>query len=312
MAEYQVITGQIKIPTIELSKIRTSARQEKGIQIYTRKDIPKGHTIIPRCQELNNISVDVRRHLLNLDSAGKRIEEAGGRMTLLAMKSPTSYMIVTNQSSLTVIEDCRLIYSKKLSDGGLFDTISSLEDLIYIPHQDFYLIIYNEKIYRKDINEKPHYIYISLQKSHLPGQTLRYSDIQKRLLIAKDDLSISAINLKTKKIEFEVAKNLGNGIEDFKVLGKMDDRVVALTGDGYLLLYKLIYAEKTGLIDHYYRIRLIKERDEQGVSLAISNDNQYVCVELGQDDSPWVCSRMMIFKLDGNTLVLNAALDQYR
>ena len=116
-----------------------------------------------------------------------------------------------------------------------------LNDMIYFPPLDCYLLACYDKIYRKDIDGQHPYLYMELKCGTREGAHFRYSNIHQRLVIAKDCLKISVLSPETKEVEIEVQKNLEGLIQDFRLFGEQEDRVVAITATGFVLLFSLDY-----------------------------------------------------------------------
>ena len=227
----------------------------------------------------------------------------GGFLTYIALKSPSSYMIGTWGQGLKIIENEAQIYSEQLPN-----IYASLADMIYIKPLDCYLLDHDEKIYRKDIDDKPPYIYLDLTCNIRAGASFRYSEIHERLVIIKDWDRIAVVNLQNKEVEIDVEKTIGHNIEDFKLFGENEDRVVSIADDGYILLYSLNYSKKTGALVGHSLVEMIEERDEKPSSVAVCDKNQHVLVDIGKKESPRVCSRMILLTLNEDSFVKKAVI----
>ena len=131
------------------------------------------------------------------------------------------------------------------------------------------------------------------------------------LITNKDCKNISAINLESKQVEIEVEKIVGNYIIDFRLFGEQEEKAIAVTEDGHILLYNLDYNQKTGSVINSFKIELKEERKEEAQSIAVCDKNEYAIVEIGQSESPWVSSRMVIIKIEGDSLIKKAMIDQH-
>ena len=81
------------------------------------------------------------------------------------------------------------------------------------------------------------------------GNCFRFSKINQRLFIASSSLkAISLDNLETKKVEISLNRPIRSFIVDFRVFGEQEDRVLAVTQFGHLILYKVDYVYKTAKI----------------------------------------------------------------
>ena len=213
-------------------------------------------------------------------------------------------MIGTAIKGLKIIEEGTEVYSGKLPVEGGY-----LLDTIYIPNENCYLLRHNNQLFRKDIDENPAYLFMDVICGARAGACFKYSIVQKRLIINKDMRNISVVNLQTKTVEIEVEKTVGDILSDIKVFGPQDTRVASASDDGYLLLYKLNYSQRQGSIVGSYKIDLMEERREVVRSLGVCSKHQHVLVEIGLKVSPWVSSRMLLFRMNNNQFTLKAFID---
>ena len=227
----------------------------------------------------------------------------GGDITLFGIKNPTSFLIGTESRGVKLIEN-----GAQLFVGKLPVKYKSLRDIIYIPPLNCYFLNHHDKFYRKDINNKAPYLYIDVSCSLRYGGCFRYSLLNHRLIISKDCLKISVINPKTRKVEVSINKNVGNEVQDFRVFGEQRTKVVAVTMNGYVLLYSLSFGQKRGMLGDS-KIELMWERGESPKSIAVCEKNRFVLLGLGQSSFPFISSRMMIFQVYGDTLVQAAVID---
>ena len=246
---------------------------------------------------------DVRLVQRVLDCSEKGL--IGGRVTLIALRSHTSYMIGTHRKGLKMIENNRQVYSRKLPGDD-----KSLYDIVFIPPLDSYFLASEDKLYRKDRDNEPPYLYLELTCGYRPGAYFRYSDLQGKLVINKDGTNIAVINPLTKKLEIEIEKSVGEYIRDFRLLGKKEEKVISVTNDGFVLFYSFDYFKSRGSVIAANQIDLIKERKEMPASVSVCQKNQYALAELGQAKNPYICSRMLIFKVSGDSLVNIVTIDQ--
>ena len=245
---------------------------------------------------------------LKVDVVHKLLEKGlvGNFWTSLAIKSEKSFLMGSMYRGLKLVDNGRLIYSGKLFYGN-----TMLLDMIFIEYFNFYLIQFSRNLYRKDIDKRTPYHYMTVNSGNTVGSCLRYSTLHQRLIINKDSKTISVINLQNKKLEIEVQKTVGDDIKDFRVFGELENKVIAGTKDGYIILYSLNYFQKTGSMISHLRINLISERKEEIISLSVCGKNRYVLVEIGQSKDPGVGSRMVVLKFSEDSLVKMATIDPY-
>ena len=145
----------------------------------------------------------------------------GSSKTFIAFKNETSYAIGTFRAGLKVVEVDNEVYSEYFSEDQ-----ARLDDIVYIHHLDCYLLKLYGKVYRKDVDENPPYLYMDLNYGCNYGRCFRYSKVNRRLVVFKNELTLSVVNLERKQAEIEV--NLGKeygGIHDFIVFGPFEEKV---------------------------------------------------------------------------------------
>ena len=228
----------------------------------------------------------------------------GYDQTFLALKNSTSYLVATNGEGLKVIENSIEIYSSELPVPN-----GSVKDTIYIQHLNCYLLCHEEKIYKKDVNDRHPKLLIDISSGSRPGACFRYSHFNKRLIINKDKNTISVVNVERRLIEIEAKKQVGDHIVDFKVFGEIDEQVISLTSNGNLLSYFLNYAMRKVCAITRVRIPMVKRRDERALSLTVCPNNKFAFIELIYGRSH-KCSRIAIFEVSGNTFAKKSVIDQ--
>ena len=234
-----------------------------------------------------------------------QVEEIGGDKTFLALKNDICYIVLTLGLSLKLVENDFEVYSGALPEGIRYPS-----DAIYVPSIDSYLLATSKSIYIKDIDYNPPYTFMEVQCSmYRSGACFRYSKMHQRLITTKDFANIAVIDPKARTVEFELKMNPGNHIKDFRVFGERENRVAAVTGDGYVVVYSLDYSLQKGSILAKNRIKLRTEFSEWPTSVSVCNKNHYILVEIGQGNHPKLCLRMFIFRVDGDSLVNTASID---
>ena len=119
----------------------------------------------------------------------------GGGPSYMVIKNQTSYAIATTDKGMKVVDKNREIFS-----GRLPSYPTRLSDLVYIDHLDCYLLNSGWKLYRKDIDENPHYAFMNISCGGGLGVNLIYSNLNKRLIIPRYSKGIAVVNLERKQI----------------------------------------------------------------------------------------------------------------
>ena len=307
-------TSSRKIEIKDVDPFLLSKLAEKEFQVKNRvKKATKKIQVFSEEGSARNSDIRIKSYAISKMRVGLLQQEyqnekdiIGGNFTHLAIKNTTSYMIGTSKKGIKLIENGKILYSGKLDE----DKHKNINDIVYAKHLDCYILLHGHKIYKKGIDS----MYLSLLKEvkcgSLLSASMRYSEVNQRLIVAKNKLNISAIDLETGEIDFEVRKSDGNTITSFEVFGKREDRVLALSRSGCLLLYQLNFEQKKGsVINHHYE-ELRQDRNEAGISLAVCPKNQHVLVEIGHSMDSMSCSKVLLFKLEKTKIVFKASIDQ--
>ena len=257
--------------------------------------------------KINQLGIDIREVANHRDGDGL----IGLYITLLAFKNKRSCMIVTTKNGIKVIEDDQEVYLAYLPQHER----AYLRDVIYIKHLNCYLLSINQKLYRKDIDGNEPYIYMELTLGFRIGSFFKYSNLNQRLIIHKDNTNLSVVNLESKEIEIEVEKEIGTQIIDSEIFGEEENRVLSVTDDVYLLVYKLNYQEKVGSIINHLEVGLLRTWDEHEhpVQLSICPRGNYALIQLYRGEiTNYQCSRFLLIKISENSLVIDRSIDSLK
>ena len=221
-----------------------------------------------------------------------------GNLTHVAFKDAKNFIISTERKGLVIIEGGkRILYSGKLPEQSKW-----LRDIVYCSTLDCYFLDHANKLYRKDIDKRPAYEYMKIKCGARPGGCFYYSEIQQRLIIARNSKKITVVNLMLKDVEFDAEKTCGDKIKDFKVFGSLDKKVVSITSNGVVLRYNLDYVNWEGIVVETHKLPLDKEINERAEAIALCPKHKYICVEVGRLTGGHICSKMTILKLKNNLL----------
>ena len=172
-----------------------------------------------------------------------KAKHLGKKSTFLALKNQSSFAIGTTDKGLKVVDDGVKVFS-----GPFSESCAWLRDMISIKPINCYFLDMNYKLYRKNIDKLPPYPYMEIKCGNREGASFRYSDLHNWVIVIQDCNKISGVNLSKNEVEIEVEKSIGYFINDFRLFGRQQDRVVALTTYGYIFLYRLNYGEKSGCL----------------------------------------------------------------
>ena len=286
-----------------MERIKKSETIQDEQDISTNKNSDRGaENVGGRSQEenglrLKDLKVSVERiKIFESESAFE------GDDAVIGLKNERSFLIGTKPQRLNLVDNGVHLFS-----GQLSKTSRRVKDIIYVPCLNCYFIAFDSHLYRKEIDDKPPFLFLDINCGWRLGGCFRYSIVHQRLIINKDKKKISVVNLENRELEIEIEKGVGDNIRDFRLFGEQEDRVISVTCDGYLVLYRLNYDQMEGSVIADFKLELIEDRQEQPWSISLCDRNEYALVEMGAI----ICSRMMILKVNGDTLVKNAVLDQY-
>ena len=130
----------------------------------------------------------------------------------------------------------------------------------------------------------------------------------------KNDTILVVTNLLTGEVEINLGKGIGGKIMEFKVFGKNEDQIIAITDDGYLILYKIDYLSRNGWVETHYKISLLEERKERLLSIAVCKESGYALVEIEgyrTNARRPISSRMMVFEVRQGSLIWKRSSDQF-
>ena len=145
----------------------------------------------------------------------------GGRTTVIGLKNSNSFLIGTQRKGLILMED-----GAEAFVGNLPVKYGSLLGIIYYLPLKCYLLAHDDRVYKKDLNSRPVYLFINIQCGKRAGGCSRYSNLQQRLDVNRDEENIALSNNKTRKLEIKFKKGVGNSIGDVRVFGKEQKPVV--------------------------------------------------------------------------------------
>ena len=239
----------------------------------------------------------------------------GDGWTLLALKNPSSYLLHSIGKGLKVIENGKEFYSGKLDPTKY----KYVRDTLYCKPLNCYFFYTDlHQIFRKDIDDKPPYLYISeIQADGREGAHLEYSRVNQRVIVNSEfwdeegqKAVLGVLNLETKQVEFKTGPSPGSVDAAFKLLGEKEDRVIAVTKTSVLhfqLDFERRLAETLGSVE----IDFLKERGESMLSVSPCQKGKYCFFDiLSNKDGTYGSSRVIVYKIDGSSIVQEATLDQ--
>ena len=157
---------------------------------------------------------------------------------ITAFKDEASYLIIRPQTGwMLLIEKGEVILSEISSLIG--PTFLTFPDIIYSSRSNCYFLVekWSRKIYRKDIDKKPFYLYLSIDEKYSKLKKLIFSKKNQRLMISTDKNKILFINLNRKKIESTLTHE--GYIRDLCLLPEEETHLLILDTEFRLFTYRV-------------------------------------------------------------------------
>ena len=231
----------------------------------------------------------------------------GGDLTFLAVKNAASYLIGTTRFGITLIEDTLELYSQKMP----LRNAAKIMDMVYVGLKNCYLMCYDNKLYRKDVNRSDPYLFIDIKFGLCVSKAMKWAQNAKRIILNTLQ-QLSIVNLDTKSLELWILPTSSKGkIADFDVFGLLQNRAIILTIDGCVSAERFSLSKRTTKSLGTFKINLLKGRRESGASIAVGSLGKYCCVLIrGVKSNSYVTSRYLMFELTKTGIVLNTIFDR--
>ena len=195
------------------------------------------------------------------------------------------------------------------------DDFGNVGSIIYIGHLNCYLLTCDDKFYRKDIDDEDPYHYIKIHHGTIYWGHLCYSKLNRRLIFRKGENgdNFAVMNLLRGRERLEIVSNQFYRIEDFRLFGPKEDKIVLLTDQGCVSLLFLNFDMKKICSTHNLQINLVGHTSESAGSISLCDNDKYI---LATFQSYWVStrvySRLLIFKVKGHRLIQIGSVDEIK
>ena len=224
------------------------------------------------------------------------------KLSLIGFKNPTSYLIGTTTTGIKLIENKIQTYAADHLPGDP----NQFCGIIYISHLNCYLLVFEARIYRKDINENPAYVFMDLNCGSRIG-ALKYLALNKRLIFPKDGKNLAVLNLDTKQVEIEIEVEVNwirGFIQSLAIFPNNENKIAFLTSEGWLYFYWISYELRRVCAKHRHQVFF-----NRGLSLAVCNEGKYVLVALCNPHTS-LLSQINLYSVNDRTFKHSAYLDQ--
>ena len=167
-----------------------------------------------------------------------------------------------NGISYKVFEDNCELYSHKDSPD--------IQCAMYVEALDSYFLVMSEGLYRKDLNDRPHYLYYELAQEYLPFDARCHPKLPGRIILM-NSFEIRVINLFNKEIEliFKTERET----EAVSFWGMNGDSLAVLQEKNHLGIVSLLRRKQT----HLQQIESAEDDFRTAKCLWASTDKKFIC-----------------------------------
>ena len=211
--------------------------------------------------------------------------------TELALKNPSSFFIATHFITCILVENDATIFS---DDCQLMCYGEGLSDLAYIRDLDCYLMLTDHHLYRKNIDDQPPYPVMTFKNLIRKESCLKYSELNKKLILSNSGGDLLFINLERAKVEFKVKRGTWYvKILSFKLFGENQNKMASLTSETEILVHTVNFQRKKISLVQKVNYREFGRQDVGFV--AVCNQDKLLFVG--------VPNLLVVFKLEANQLI---------
>ena len=229
----------------------------------------------------------------------------GGYYSVIAMKSPESFLLVAGNKYLILKENGKEVCSLQLKVD-----LSDVKEIAYINHLDCYLMLQERtpKLYRKDINDQDYYLFMEIRGGR-PAY-LGYSRLNKKLImIDYHSGNTSVVNLERKQIEIKVhPQHPAEEYYRFAVFGELEDRLMALNNHG--MVFQCVFNYPMKRIRSVNQLQLKRKRNigEKFYRMALCDKGQLGFLSTSTNNGR--PSRVIVLKIYPQKFEQLASIDQ--
>ena len=177
----------------------------------------------------------------------------GSLPSIVAFKNNKSFLVGTPWKGIQVYEDGALFYEGEVSEGE-----NCIQNAVYAPKHCTYLVLNSNRVYRKDVDDKPAYLWVKdLQLGVSAGKLpMLYSEEFGDSLVVQKTGSgkIGVVDLSKGKEAFEIkmehqdvlmAHGIVTGFEEVQKPGGKERELLTVTRNGWLYIHRFKGAFKS-------------------------------------------------------------------
>ena len=224
----------------------------------------------------------------------------------MALKNPETFMVLSDESGIHLIKNNIEVHSQTHP----VEFGRALRGPVYITHLDRFLFLNSTKIYLKEINERPFYLWMDLSPHCKYVTFLGYSPMNERLIAlvsSKNSNKLLSINLDTKTVEIDLKQKLVQAPKNLIIFGENENHLLVLNESGVLSWICLNYEMRKVLSSHFYKIGKMKNLREEARSMVVCDKNRFILVDLYKNLS--YSSRMVLLEINRGKLTEKAVYD---
>ena len=221
-------------------------------------------------------------HIKRNESLAENEElDLGENSTYIAMKSINSFLVASYYKTLVVVQDEKILFKGKPTDDPNFEVTGAL----YAAAEDCYFLtsFQQKRVYKKAIDgQEPEVFLDGHAVGWMNGRAPKYSLKNNALVMDHNQKNLLIVSAQDPSKRIEINQDLTDNIKDFKIYGKDENKVAALTYDGWVLLYQYDIQAGTGEIVGRHRLDILNNQDrkEEGLSLCIGPGGEHILVHL--------------------------------
>lgn len=176
---------------------------------------------------------------------------------------------------------------------------------------EFYIYEANSGIWRKRVDKEDPELWLEIVGNYnCNGRTLRRALKGDALAISKKCKKIIIISTKNSEEErqlLEIKNDYGEDVVDHRVFGDLEDHLVLLTEDGWIVAFRFDLKTRTVHTKDRLQIGLNSEREEQGLTLSVCPDSRFFAVHLCGVNCRG--SRLLLFEFKDDLFTKRAEVD---
>ena len=188
-------------------------------------------------------------------------------------------------------------------------------DVVYACN-NYYFYEWSTGIWRKGIDKKDPQLWMKVQsEAGYIGRLIKAALHGTALVIIKDQTTVIGAMLGSGGSlgeTYQIVENFHNDIRDYAVIGPNEDKLLLLSSDGLLKMFKFDIIDQHTETVFKTQIKTIESRREYTTALAVCSQSRFVAIPTQYRSSvtgQFLCSRVLVYELSGSSIILRSTLD---